>query len=82
MSPPAASVIVPMHNAAAHVLGQVAALANQSPRDVDFEVIWVDNGSNDQTLRLVADAVRDDPSHASRLRTRGAVVLLRSKPGR
>jgi GT2 family glycosyltransferase len=49
-----------MRNAAEHVLEQVAALANQSPADVDFEVIWVDNGSSDGTLQLVASAIRSD----------------------
>ncbi len=46
MSTPAVSVIVPMRNATEHVLEQVAALANQSAAGVDFEVIWVDNGSD------------------------------------
>jgi GT2 family glycosyltransferase len=54
------SVVVPMCNAAAYVLEQVAALLKQSPSDLDFEVIWVDNGSTDDTLQRVADAVRAD----------------------
>lgn len=55
------SVIVPMRNAAAHVLEQVAALSNQAPPDLDFEVIWVDNGSDDGTPQLVESAIRGDP---------------------
>ena len=49
-----------MHNAAEHVLEQVNALANQSTSEVEFEVIWVDNGSSDGTLQLVAEAIRGD----------------------
>ncbi len=52
------SVIVPMRNAAEHVLEQVTALANQSVETAHFEVIWVDNGSSDGTLQLVAEAIR------------------------
>jgi glycosyltransferase involved in cell wall biosynthesis len=49
-----------MRNAAQTVLEQVAALAHQSPSEVPFEVIWVDNGSDDETQQLVAEAVRGD----------------------
>ena len=60
VSTPEVSVIVPMRNSADHVLEQVAALANQSAGEVDFEVIWVDNGSSDDTLQLVSDSIRGD----------------------
>ena len=49
-----------MRNTAEHVLEQVTALANQSAGEVDFEVIWVDNGSSDDTLQLVSDSIRGD----------------------
>ena len=62
-----------MRNAAQHVLEQVTALSNQTPREIDFEVIWVDNGSSDATLQLVTGATRgDDRMHvisASRVRS-------------
>src|SRR6185295_14385306 len=60
VSTPEVSVVVPMRNAAEHVLEQVTALANQSAGEVDFEVIWVDNGSSDDTLQLVSDSIRGD----------------------
>ncbi len=60
MSTPAVSVIVPMRNAAEHVLEQVTALANQTAPGIDFEVIWVDNGSSDGTLQLVTESIRND----------------------
>ena len=60
MSNPAVSVIVPMRNAADHVLEQVTALSNQAAAGIDFEVIWVDNGSDDGTLELVTAATRGD----------------------
>jgi cellulose synthase/poly-beta-1,6-N-acetylglucosamine synthase-like glycosyltransferase len=60
MSAPDVSVVVPMRNAADHVLEQVAALADQAAVGIDFEVIWVDNGSTDATLPLVTKAIRDD----------------------
>jgi glycosyltransferase involved in cell wall biosynthesis len=49
-----------MRNAAEHVLEQVTALANQDAGGIDFEVIWVDNGSSDETLQLVSDSIRED----------------------
>ena len=54
------SVIVPMRNAAEHVLEQVKALGESVTGELDFEVIWVDNGSSDGTLRLVAGSIRGD----------------------
>ncbi len=71
-----------MRNAAEHVLEQVTALANQSAGEVDFEVIWVDNGSSDGTLQLVSESIRGD----DRMRVISApevrVVVLRSEPRR
>jgi len=60
MSKPAVSVIVPMRNAAQHVLEQVTALTNQTAAGLDFEVIWVDNGSSDGTMQLVSESIRAD----------------------
>lgn len=51
---PAISVIVPTFNAAETVLDQLNALANQSSV-TPFEVIVCDNGSTDDTLRVVQD---------------------------
>jgi glycosyltransferase involved in cell wall biosynthesis len=51
---PAVSVVVPVHNMADHVAGTVASLAQQSSKD--FEIIVVDDGSTDDTPRLVAQA--------------------------
>ena len=74
------SVIVPMRNAAEHVLEQVTALSNQAPREIDFEVIWVDNGSSDGTLDS-SPARSAATTGCAWSRHRGAVVILRSEPG-
>jgi len=52
---PAASVIVPAHNAAATLGATLAALAAQDAGD-DFEVIVVDDGSSDDTAAVAARA--------------------------
>jgi glycosyltransferase involved in cell wall biosynthesis len=56
--PPVASVIVPAHNAAATLGATLAALAGQEA-DGEFEVIVVDDGSDDDTARVAEAAPLD-----------------------
>lgn len=52
------SVVIPAYNAAATLRGTVASVLGQS--DQDFEIIIVDDGSNDETLNVMLDlAVMD-----------------------
>ena len=51
-SPVDLSVIIPFRNAAAHIRGQLEALANQA-FDQEWEVVAVDNGSSDNSREIV-----------------------------
>lgn len=53
ISAPAASVIIPAHNAAGTLGATLAALAAQD-LDEEFEVIVVDDGSTDETVAIAA----------------------------
>jgi len=53
------SVIVPTHNRCALVRGQIDALLDQTTKD--YEVIYVNDGSTDDTPRLLADYAGHHP---------------------
>lgn len=55
--PSLVSVVLPTRNAAATVLDQLRALSEQTYRR-DWELIVVDNGSEDETVQIVAAAAR------------------------
>lgn len=55
---PRASVVVPAHNAAAHLGQCLEALSGQTARDI--EVLVVDDGSTDSTGRIAARAAAHD----------------------
>ena len=65
---PAISVIVPMHNAERHIRDTLESIAAQSM--TDFEVIVVDDGSTDNSSRIVDEFIRLD-GRFSRVATQG-----------
>lgn len=57
--PLAVSIIIPAHNAAATLAGTVASVQAQThPR---WEIVIVENGSTDDTLRVAGDLAAQDP---------------------
>ncbi|HEY1351467.1 MAG TPA: glycosyltransferase family 2 protein [Ktedonobacteraceae bacterium] len=58
-SPPSVSIIVPMRNEAAHIDACLASLCAQDYPA--FEVLVVDDGSDDETPQRLADWIRGDP---------------------
>jgi GT2 family glycosyltransferase len=72
-APPAASVVVPTYDRAAFLPGLVAALEAQSVGPERFEVILVDNGSNDGTWKALEELAR---------RTRLRLRAVRIEPNR
>lgn len=56
------SILVPMYNEAAVIAAFFPAIrAVMEETDVDYNIICVDDGSTDGTLRLLTDAAQDDP---------------------
>ncbi|MFB4350031.1 glycosyltransferase [Microbacterium sp. CR_7] len=55
---PAVSVVIPMHNAERHIKDTLESLASQSL--LDFEVIVVDDGSTDRSVKIVESFVNSD----------------------
>ncbi|MDO7883229.1 glycosyltransferase family 2 protein [Salinibacterium soli] len=51
------AVVVPVFNEAAGILPTLEALAAQ--RDADFDAVFVDNGSTDDSARIILDFARD-----------------------
>jgi succinoglycan biosynthesis protein ExoA len=56
---PAASVLVPVLNEAAHLRSSVAAMCEQE-LDEDYELLLLDGGSTDGTRELLAELARED----------------------
>ncbi len=56
---PRFSIIVPCHNAARHLAATLATIQDQT--DPDWEAIFVDDGSTDDTAAILASAARHDP---------------------
>jgi len=51
---PRISVIVPVHNSVNHIEACLRALTNQTVAQGDYEIIVIDDGSSDDTLRAVS----------------------------
>ena len=58
---PKISIIMPVYNGQAHLADTLRCLFSQS--FLDFEVIWVDDGSADGSRDLLQEAVEADPRH-------------------
>jgi glycosyltransferase involved in cell wall biosynthesis len=58
VSAPAATVVIPSYNRAAFLRAAMASVLNQTIRDL--ELIVVDDGSTDETPRVLQDAARGD----------------------
>ncbi len=61
-APPEFSVVVPCYNEEGAVLDTVASLTRHLADAGPYELIFVDDGSQDRTGELLEDAVRDHPS--------------------
>lgn len=62
MSKQKISILVPMYNEAAVIPAFFPAMRTVMEKtDVDYNIICVDDGSTDDTLRLLTDAAQDDP---------------------
>lgn len=57
--PPAVSVVMPVHNGARYVTESLESLRRQS--FTDFEIVVVDDGSSDDTPRILAEFATSEP---------------------
>ena len=56
VAPPDLSVVIPVHDEAANILGLLAEIRATLDEKLDYEVIVVDDASEDDTPRLLAEA--------------------------
>jgi len=75
MKAPMISVLIPIHNAQATVRSAVRSIQRQTL--ADFECIIIDDGSTDETPRILRDLARgDDRLHIHRTRNQGIIAAL------
>jgi dolichol-phosphate mannosyltransferase len=53
------SVVVPVHNEAGNIISLIEEIVNAMSTAKAYEIIYVDDGSNDQTNALLKQALRD-----------------------
>ncbi|MBR7677726.1 glycosyltransferase family 2 protein, partial [Streptomyces daliensis] len=73
------SVVVPTYNTGRTVLDGLRSLREQSMDREDFEVIYVDDGSTDDTAALLESALADEP-HMRLIRTTNSGWPGRPRP--
>ena len=82
MSGPQISVVIPAHNKASVLIGTLEALRNQTLPAHEYEVIVVDDGSDDDTAAVLAQAVPTGTWRVLRQDNRGAGAARLSARGR
>lgn len=53
------SVVVPVHNEAGNIVSLIEEIVNAMSQAEAYEIIYVDDGSNDQTATVLKQALRD-----------------------
>ena len=53
------SVVVPVHNEAGNIISLIEEIVNAMSQAEAYEIIYVDDGSNDQTATVLKQALRD-----------------------
>ena len=59
--PPELSVVVPLYNEEDSIRPLYAAIISAVPPEISFEIVFVDDGSRDATVRLADEIARSDP---------------------
>src|SRR6266545_7190032 len=58
-TPPEVSIVLLAHNEAGNISGIAAAIAQAMALQGSYEIVFVDDGSQDGTLAAIRDAARD-----------------------
>jgi glycosyltransferase involved in cell wall biosynthesis len=59
--PPELSIVVPLYNEEDSIRPLYAAIISAVPPELSFEIVFVDDGSRDATVRLADEIARSDP---------------------